>query len=121
MSGQLDLDFQPRTPAGEFVITPDEVKWFVDKLRGNGWVTSIQLGASTESQKRKLRAIAEAAGGSIVSYPGSPGYKLLDACTLVELRRGDSAMRSQLRKMAAKWKPIWRRMHQLQLVDQEAH
>jgi hypothetical protein len=79
MTSQLDLDYQPRTLTGDFDITSDEVKWFIDKLRGNGWVTSLQLGASTESQKRKLRAIAEAAGGSIVSYPGSPGYKLLDS------------------------------------------
>ena len=117
MNGQLDLDFQPRTLEGDFIVTPDEVQWFIDKLSGQGWVTSLQLGASTETQKRKLRAIAEAAGGSIVSYPGSPGYKLLDACTLKELRHGDRAMRSQLRKMAAKWKPIWRRMHQLELVE----
>src|SRR4051794_10846500 len=119
MALQLDLEFQ-RTPAGEFIVTPDEVQWLIDKLRGNGWVTSEQLGASTESQKRKVRAIAESANGAVVSYPGSPGYKLLDACTLAELRRGDSAMRSQLKKMAAKWKPIWRRMHQLALVEQEA-
>jgi hypothetical protein len=119
MSLQLDLDFQPRTPVGEFIITPAEVKWFIDRVRGNGWVTAVQLGANTESQKRKLRAIAEAAGDGIVSYPGSPGYKLLDACNLQELRHGDHAMRSQLKKMA-KWKPIWRRMHKLQLLEQNA-
>lgn len=116
MSGaQLDLSFQPVNAAGEFIVSTDEVNEFIEKLRDRGWVTSVQLGANTESQKRKLRAIAEHANGAIVSYPGSPGYKLLDSCTLAELRRGDSAMRSQLKKMAAKWKPIWRRMHRLEL------
>jgi hypothetical protein len=117
---QLDLDFQPRTIDGEFIISPDEVQWLIDRLRGHGWVTAQQLGADTEIRKRKIRAIAESAGGAIVSYPGSPGYKLLDACTLKELQHGDRAMRSQLRRMAAKWKPIWRRMHHLQLVEQRA-
>lgn len=115
---ELNINLQTtNAPGGKFVVTPDHVKWLINRLRGNGWVTSSDLGASTENEKRAVRAIAAATNGAVVSYPGSPGYKLLDECTLEELRHGDRAMRSQLREMAAKWKPIWRRMHQLELVE----
>jgi hypothetical protein len=116
MTAQLSLDLNKQASRAP-KVTRQNVDWFIDQLRGKGWVRSVALGATTEAQKRRLRAIAELADGAIVSYPGSPGYKLLDSCTLEELRRGDSAMRSQLRVMARKWKPIWRKMHRLELVE----
>lgn len=114
MTAQLDLDLFS-TPE----VSNDDVRNFINLLRGQGWVTAAQLGADTEAKKRRLRVLKSLSRGAIVSYPGSPGYKLLDECTLTELRHGDRAMRSQLREMAANWKPIWRRMHKLELVDKE--
>jgi hypothetical protein len=114
MSDQLDLVLPPSYA---------DLDWLIAELKrlrtheNRGWVKSRELGAVTEAQKRKLREIAEFGKGAVVSYPGSPGYKLLNDCTLEELRHGDRAMRSQLRAMAAKWRPIWRRMHDLELVD----
>jgi hypothetical protein len=113
---QLELETSHRAPR----VTKEDVAWFVDQLRGQrDWVTTTDLGATTEAQKRRLRRIKEMAGGQIVSFPGSPGYKLLDNCTLAELRRCDAAVRSQTRRMEAQLKPVWRRMHKLQLVEQE--
>lgn len=109
----------------ELTAAPPEaaaVHWLIDELlrlrtpENRGWIKSRELGAVTETQKRRIREIAELGQGQIVSYPGSPGYKLLDDCSLEELRHGDRAVRSQIRVMARKWKPIWRRMHKLELV-----
>jgi hypothetical protein len=114
MNDQLDLVLPP---------SKADLDWLVGELKrlrndqNRGWIKARELGAVTEAQKRVLREIAEFGEGKVVSYPGSPGYKLLNDCTLEELRHGDRAMRSQLRAMAAKWRPIWRRMHDLELVD----
>jgi hypothetical protein len=118
MTAQLDLEIKTSRRAPR--ATPADIAWFIDRLRGRtDWVTATALGATTEAQKRRLRQIKEMAGGKIVSFPGSPGYKLLDHCTLAELRRCDAAVRSQTRRMEAQLKPVWRRMHKLQLVEQE--
>jgi len=114
LDAQLDLVLPP---------SKADLDWLVGELKrlrssnNRGWIKSRELGAITEAQKRRLREIAEFGEGKVVSYPGSPGYKLLNDCSLEELRHGDRAMRSQLRCMAKKWKPIWRRMHALELVE----
>jgi hypothetical protein len=114
MNAQLDLVLPP---------SKADLDWLVGELKrlrsetNHGWVKSRELGFVTESQKRRLRKIKQLGNGAVVAWPGSPGYKLLNDCTLEELRHGDRAMRSQLRAMAAEWKPIWRRMHDLELVD----
>jgi hypothetical protein len=114
MNPQLDLVLPP---------SKADLDWLVGELkrlrndRNRGWIKSRQLGATTEAQKRRLREIKQFSKGAVVGCPGSPGYKLLNDCTLEELRRGDRAMRSQLRAMAAAWKPLWRRMHDLDLVE----
>jgi hypothetical protein len=114
MSEQLDLVLPP---------SKADLDWLVGELKrlrtkdNRGWIKSRELGAVTEAQKRRLREVAEFGEGKVVSYPGSPGYKLLNDCSLEELRHGDRAVRSQIRGMAKKWKPIWRRMHALKLVE----
>jgi hypothetical protein len=121
MTAQLEMELPAKEkPSAAPKVTQLDLEWMIDQLRGKGWVKSAVLGAHTEKAKRRLRAIAEISGGAIVSYPGSPGYKLLDSCTLDDLRHGDRAMRSQLKAMARRWKPIWKRMHKLQLVERAA-
>ncbi len=66
-----------------------DVEKFTDCLRGRVWVTAKELGANSESEKRILRELAQQVKGAIVSYPGSPGYKLLEDCTLEELAHGE--------------------------------
>jgi hypothetical protein len=103
---QLDLLIEkaPKISEGEIVT-------MMNALRGRGWLKSGQLGAKTPDEKRRLRAISEASNGRIVSWPGSPGYKLFDECVPEEFLRGDNATRSAVRKMLAKWSAILRRMH----------
>lgn len=105
---QLDL-----IPAKSPRVTQKEVLWLCAQLRGKGWQTSTRLGAKTEPEKRWLRLIAEESDGRIVSYPGSPGYKLFDECRPEDFRHGRYATRAQIRKMFTKWRKIERRMHRL--------
>lgn len=107
MTAQLDLPIEEKAPS----VTPAEIDLMLTALRGKGWRKSEQLGAKTWDEKRKLRAIAAAADGRIVSWPGSPGYKLFDECTPEEFLRGDNATRSAVRKIESKWIRILQRMH----------
>ena len=70
---QLALDFERMAEHGPKVL-PFHVEQMIASLRGAGWLTAKQLGADRESDKRILRAIAEASEGQIIS--GQKGYKL---------------------------------------------
>jgi hypothetical protein len=96
---------------GDLIVAgPAEVEWLVDQLRGRGWRTAADLGAKTESQKRRLRLIVEASSGAILSYPGSPGYRLFDEATLTEIHRS-VALRAQVRVMLRRYLCYMRRLH----------
>lgn len=72
-------------------ITTDDVERLVAVLdKEEKWATAEDLalklyGVATETKKRLVRAAAAAAGDGVVSYPGSPGYKLWRRCTVDEL------------------------------------
>jgi hypothetical protein len=107
MSAQLELSIDEKAPD----VSADEIETMINALRGKGWQKSGELGAKTWDEKRKLRAIAAAADGQIVSWPGSPGYKLFDECTPEDFLHGDKATRSAVRKLEQKWIRILKRMH----------
>ncbi len=107
MTLQLELPIAEKAPK----ISEGEIVAMMNTLHGRGWQKSSQLGAKTWDQKRRLRAIANASNGRIVSWPGSPGYKLFDECTPEDFLRGDNATRSAVRELLGKWKRILKRMH----------
>lgn len=79
-------------------VSPADVELLVGALRSlERWVTAgdlaIHLGAGYSD--RKVRAIAAAAVPQIVSYPGSPGYKLWQFCTVGEINHCIEAFESQ--------------------------
>jgi hypothetical protein len=53
-------------------------------LDQRGWLTAQQLSQSTGYNDRKVRSIASATP-KILSYPGSPGYKLTRQATAEEI------------------------------------
>lgn len=85
--------------------------------KGKGWLKSAQLGAKTWDEKRHLRAIANASNGRIVSWQGSPGYKLFDNCLPEDFLRGDRATTSAIRNTEIRWNAILRRMHSRGIVS----
>jgi hypothetical protein len=94
---QLDL-FAPRpapVPAGEI----DRLLAF---LAGRtGWTTAKEISAAIGLTDRQIRQLARDHRGSILSGPGSPGYKLIADATLDEINHTADRLRSQAREMLA--------------------
>ncbi|MCS6244681.1 MAG: hypothetical protein H2172_16390 [Opitutus sp.] len=86
-------------------ITAADVKRLVEVLDGaTGWMIAAEVAVAlwsrdSEANKRRVRAIASAAGAGVVSYPGSPGYKLWTRCTVDELHACVAAYTSQADEM----------------------
>lgn len=91
-------------------LTPEEL------AKANGWMTAAQIARAlgTGYNDRKVRRVASAAAPRIVSYPGSPGYRLFQHCTLDELNHGIDAMRSQARDMVTRSALYERALHRRQ-------
>lgn len=69
-----------------------------------GWLTAREIlaqlnWAQAEHVMRKIRLIASAAAPAVVSYPGSPGYKLWSLCTVEEINHCIEAFESQGKDM----------------------
>jgi len=92
-----------KTPAPE--VNPAEVEMVVKVLRsGAGWLTAREIAAGLGMgefavAERKVRKIASVAAPRIVSFPGSPGYKLWELCTVAEIDHCIEAFESQGRDM----------------------
>lgn len=88
MTGQAELPLR-HSAAPEVSIA--DVERLVKVLSNAGkQLTASEIalqvyGLVTEDNKRKIRAVAAAARPRIVSFPGSPGYKLWEACTIEEI------------------------------------
>lgn len=91
---QLALSFADR----ERAVTDADVRTLEIALGGSGWLTAAELSAALAWTDRKVRAVANA-DARFVSYPGSPGYKLLRECTVEEFARAEAATASQVRHM----------------------
>jgi hypothetical protein len=96
MTAQLDLEFRAEAPE----VTPSEVAELIARLRGHGWQTARDLGANKESDKRRLRAIAEASEGQIIS--GQKGYKLTLEATPADIE-SFAWLRRQAKKNMGRW------------------
>ncbi|QYM80248.1 hypothetical protein K0B96_06440 [Horticoccus luteus] len=92
---QLDLTFRPAQPEAI------DASALVEFLRGKGWMTAREICEATRWNDRLVREMASASD-VVISYPGSPGYKLLADCTAEEYHRYRVARRSQARDMLAK-------------------
>lgn len=72
-----------------------------ERKRPPGWFTAAELAARMGdcATDRSVRKIASAAGPVIVSFPGSPGYKLWSLCSVGEINHCIEAFESQGRDM----------------------
>ncbi len=66
-------------------------------LRGRGWITARQLYRLLGFNDRKVRAIAAASEGQIIS--GQLGYKLTLEATLEEVQHAEAWLHSQSKQM----------------------
>ena len=103
---QLALSFADRDRA----VSQADIDALEGVLAGNGWLTAAELSARLTWTDRKVRAVANS-DARFVSYPGSPGYKLLRDCTREEFARFCTANRSQAREMIGRTVRAMRAWH----------
>lgn len=85
----------PPAPPADDEVTRLE-RWLRDHP---GFHTAAAISATLEMPDRKIRQLAEAADGLIVSGPGSPGYCHLTHCPVEIVARVNDAMISQGKRM----------------------
>ena len=94
-------------------VSDDDVAALQQHLRGRGWLTSAELLADpglADWSERSLRAVASASNGRVLSYPGSPGYRLTKEATIEEIQAADT-LRHQADEMRQRWLQIQRIYH----------
>jgi hypothetical protein len=96
----LPLESAPR-------VRDDDIKTLLSLLAGRGWLTARQIAALHAAQypgeatwpDRYVRGIAAAADGKILSYPGSPGYRLTREASRAEIAAATASLRHQAKEM----------------------
>lgn len=100
--------------SGAPAVSSQDVATVCHFLTGRDWTKASTIELFTHIDERRVRAIAEASDGMIISGPGCPGYKLLtDAAQLQEVDEAASRLESQARRMFARAVAIRRRAHRL--------
>jgi len=109
MIAQPELDFTARQ-ADKAADLEARASDLIATLRGRGWVTARDLRAEGFTD-RELRDIVEHdESGGILSFPGSPGYRLFDEATIPEIERSAS-LKNQARGMLRRFVRYQRRLH----------
>lgn len=104
MSGQLQLDFVAREALDARLAE------LIKALRGNGWMTAAQLRERGFSDRELRDLVEHDEAGQVLSFPGSPGYKLFDEAPIPEIER-TVALKSQARRMLRRFIRYQRRRH----------
>ena len=78
-----------------------------------GFHTAAKRSSALDLTDRRIRQLAEASDGLIISGPGSPGYCHLYHCPTETLAHIADTLRSQARHMIARSIRIRRRAHSL--------
>lgn len=87
MKTELGLTIESRAPKA----TPAQVGQLVSELKKAGRpmqaaeLAAIMFHKTTETAKRRVRAVAEAARPRVVSFPGSDGYDLFARVPVAEV------------------------------------
>lgn len=103
-------------------VSDQEVELLIKVLTGSGWMTARQIAARPEfilrfqwckqsNVERKIRAIANRTEGFVISYPGSPGYKLTLEAAIEEINIATACLRHQAGEMSKRALQIDRVYH----------
>lgn len=101
--------------AEETRVSDADLARLIAFLRLRGWVKAHEISEHLTWPDRKVRAVARASKGHILSYPGSPGYKLTIEATVEEIKSAD-ALKDQADDMRARWLEIERVFHSKQAL-----
>jgi hypothetical protein len=94
MTQQLELGFRQSAPT---VDKADLAQLLHQLTIAPSWMQASHLTALTGFSDRKLRALANASGGQIISSPR--GYRLTRHATIEEISRCTATLRSQANAM----------------------
>ena len=108
---QSEFNFRGKSPEERAAIISKRRDRLIEILRSAGdWVCAKTLRGHGFTE-RELRIIVENdTTAEILSYPGSPGYKLSENATAIEFKRCLS-LRSQARNMLRRFARYQRRFH----------
>ena len=116
MGAAVQAEMLLKTSSPAPAVSTDEVRRLVEILRSTGaWMTRRELASvfgGEEIADRKIRAIAEVAAPVVVSWPGSPGYRHWDACTVAEINHCIDAFESSGKKQFQRAHVYRRAYHQ---------
>lgn len=97
-SAQCELTFERE--ARESTVNQADVDSLVILIANSrDWLTAKKLGLITGHGDRKIRALAKAARGHILSGPGSPGYRHTRTATPEEVDHYTNAILKQADEM----------------------
>jgi len=105
VNDQLEL-----LPAKAPAVSSEDVALLIRVLRGNDWMKISEVAATAEFQhrfeglkpanfERRIRAIANRSEGFVLSYPGSPGYRLTVEAKIEEIQTATAKLRHQAGQM----------------------
>lgn len=77
--------------------TPQDVERLIAKLSGKGWLNASTLKPLTGWNDRKIRAVANASNGRVIS--GQKGYRLTSEATRAEIDHACNWLRHQATEM----------------------
>ena len=117
MTSQLEF-----LPSKAPLVTDQEVQLLITVLTDRDWMTARQIAATPEfvsrferskqaTVERRIRAIANKTEGFVISYPGSPGYKLTLEATIQEIQVATACLRHQAGEMTERAMQIDRVYH----------
>jgi hypothetical protein len=105
---QCDFDFsKPKDNS--------ELETFIHFLlrKGDQWITAKEISRVLEFSERKIRDLASASGGRILSGPGCPGYRHIQWSKFSDASEVSKRMRSQAKAMWRRSIEIERMAHTL--------
>lgn len=105
VNDQLHL-FPAKAPS----VTSEDVALLMRVLAGRDWMSGSEvaetdefqqrfLGSSNANFERRIRAIANRSQGFVLSYPGSPGYRLTVEAKIEEIQTATRKLRHQAGQM----------------------
>lgn len=116
---QAELSLRLKAARG---VNRDSIEELCGLLQGRGWVTARDLRRLRPLwQDRFIRLLANAAGGRVLSYPGSPGYRLTGEASAEERECAVAKLRHQAREMGERASAIARQHHGPQPRRFEGH
>lgn len=105
---QLELSLHAPAPADL-----DEIarltRWLYEA--GDRWSTAREIGRALDLDDRKVRLLAAASGGVVVSGPGCPGYKHVRHCDPEEISTVAARLRHQAKLMDSRAAQMLREFH----------